>query len=243
MPFLEHLEELRKRLLRSALAVLITTSVAFYFSDELVKWLQYPLGGEKLYNMEIAGTFYAYLKISILTGVFAALPVVFYQMWMFISPGLYRKEKAAVLPLVASSTVLFLIGAGFCYLLVLPVATNYLLGFADEQVTNLISIGSYISYVGLMMLAFGLTFQLPILAYFLAKVGVVRAGRMSRVRRYAVVVISIVAAIFSPPDVISQLLLGIPMYLLYELSIIVVYFVQRNPRGSAAAEENGRVAG
>lgn len=237
MPFLEHLEELRRRLLKCAVAVLVTTCAAFYFSDELVLLIQIPLAGVPLYNTEVAGTFYAYLKISIMTGIFAAIPIIFYQMWMFISPGLYKREKNAVLPLVASSTVLFIIGAGFCYLAVLPLATSYLLGFADEQVTNLITVGSYINYIGLMMIAFGLTFQLPILAYFLGKVGVVQAATLSRARRYAVVGIAIVAAIFTPPDVVSQLLLGVPMYLLYEISIVVVYFVQRKRLRREAEEE------
>ncbi len=237
MPFLEHLEELRQRLLKSAVAVLITTCAAFYFSDELVRLMQFPLHGVPLYNTEVAGTFYAYLKISIMTGIFAAIPIIFYQMWKFISPGLYRREKTAVLPLVTASTALFIVGAGFCYLAVLPLATSYLLGFADEQITNLITVSSYLNYIGLMMLAFGLAFQLPILAYFLGKVGVVRAATLSRARRYAVVGIAIVAAIFTPPDVVSQLLLGVPMYLLYEISIVVVYLVQRKRLRREAEEE------
>ena len=237
MPFLEHLEELRRRLLKCAVAVLVTTSAAFYFSDELVRLIQIPLAGIPLYNTEVAGTFYAYLKISIMTGIFTAIPFIFYQMWVFISPGLYKRERHAVLPLVLFSTLLFLVGAAFCYLAVLPLATSYLLGFADEQIANLVTVGSYISYVGLMMLAFGLTFQLPILAYFLGKVGVVRAATLARARRYAIVGIAIIAAIFTPPDVVSQLLLGVPMYLLYEVSIVVVYFVQRKRLRREAEDE------
>ncbi|HOD67367.1 MAG TPA: twin-arginine translocase subunit TatC [candidate division Zixibacteria bacterium] len=236
MPFLEHLEELRRRLLKALLAVVVTTCAALYFSDHIVAFMQYPLKGVKLYNIEVAGTFYAYLKIALVTGLFAAMPVVFYQMWMFIAPGLYKRERAAILPLVTSSTLLFLLGAAFCFWAVLPVATTYLIGFAGDLVVNTITITSYVNYVGLMMIAFGLGFQLPILAFFLAKMGVVTAALLSRIRRYAIVAIAIVAAILTPPDVVSQALLGIPLYLLYEVSIVVVFFVQRGKRRKQAAE-------
>lgn len=237
MPFLEHLEELRRRLLKSLLAVVVTTAVSFYFADYIVRVIQIPLADVKLYNIEVAGTFYAYLKISLVTGLFAAMPLIFYQMWMFIAPGLYQREKVIILPLVAASTVLFLVGAGFCFLVVLPIATKFLIGFAGELVTNTITIGSYVNYVGLMMIAFGLGFQLPILAFFLGKLGVINAGMLSRFRRYAIVAIAIFGAILTPPDVISQALLAVPLYLLYEISIVIVYVIQRKKRKQQAAEE------
>ncbi|MCJ7489753.1 MAG: twin-arginine translocase subunit TatC, partial [Thermoplasmata archaeon] len=153
----------------------------------------------------------------------AALPIVFYQMWSFIAPGLYRREKVTILPLVIISTVLFLIGAAFCYYLALPMALQFLLNFADDLIKNYITVDSYISFIGLLMLAFGLSFQLPILAYFLGRLGLISSRFLAKGRRYAIVIILAVAAVVTPtPDVFTQLLLAVPMYLLYEISILVV---------------------
>jgi len=222
MPFLDHLEELRRRLIKAFLGVVVMASVAFVFADEIMQFLMLPLGDTPLHNMQVTGTFYAYLKIGLFAGVVGALPIIFYQGWRFISPGLYRREKVMVLPLVATSTVLFLIGAGFCYLIVLPLALRFLIGFADELITNYITINSYISFAGLLLIAFGFAFQMPILAYFLGKFGLISSRFLARGRRYAIIIILVVAAIITPPDIITQVLLGVPLYLLYEISIIVV---------------------
>jgi sec-independent protein translocase protein TatC len=223
MPFLEHLEELRKRLLRSALAVVTCAILAFYFSDEIMWFIIQPLNGVPLNNMQVAGTFYAYMKVSLIVGLLASLPIVFYQMWSFIAPGLYRKEKVTILPLVIISTALFLVGAAFCYYLALPVALQFLLHFADDLIQNYITVDSYISFIGFLMLAFGLSFQLPILAYFLGRFGLISSGFLAKGRRYAVVIILAVAAVVTPtPDIFTQLILAVPMYVLYEVSILVV---------------------
>lgn len=222
MPFLEHLEELRWRLLKSMFAVIVLAMAAFYFAEEIVEFIRIPLGEVKLYNIAVTGTFYAYLKVSLITGVLAALPVIFYQMWMFIAPGLYNREKKFILPMVLISTVLFAIGAGFCYFLVLPMSFQFLIGFSGDVIVNTITIGSYISFVGLMMLAFGFGFQMPIIAYFLAKIGLLKPGFLVKGRRYSIVIILIVGAILTPPDVFTQVLMAIPLYFLYEISIIVV---------------------
>jgi sec-independent protein translocase protein TatC len=223
MPFLEHLDEFRKRLLRSILAIVVCALLAFYFSDEIMWFIIQPLNGVPLNNMQVAGSFYAYMKVSLIAGLLAALPIVFYQMWSFIAPGLYRREKVTILPLVTISTVLFLIGAAFCYYLALPMALQFLLNFADELIKNYITVDSYISFIGLLMLAFGLSFQLPILAYFLGRLGLISSRFLAKGRRYAIVIILAVAAVVTPtPDVFTQLLLAVPMYLLYEISILVV---------------------
>jgi sec-independent protein translocase protein TatC len=228
MPFLEHLEEFRKRLLRSAVAIIVCAILAFYFSDEIMWFIIQPLNGVPLNNMQVTGTFYAYMKVSLITGLVASLPIVFYQMWSFIAPGLYRREKVTILPLVIISTVLFLMGAAFCYYLALPAALKFLLSFADELIKNYITVDSYISFIGFLMLAFGLSFQLPILAYFLGRFGLISSGFLGKGRRYAVVVILAVAAIITPtPDIFTQLLLAVPMYLLYEISILVVKITGR----------------
>jgi len=223
MPFLEHLEELRKRLLRSALAIVICAILAFYFSDEIMWFIIQPLNGVPLNNMQVAGSFYAYMKVSLIAGLVASLPIVFYQMWSFIAPGLYRREKVTILPLVIISTALFLVGAAFCYYLALPMALQFLLGFADELIKNYITVDSYISFIGFLMLAFGLSFQLPILAYFLGRFGLITSGFLAKGRRYAIVIILAVAAVITPtPDIFTQLILAVPMYVLYEVSILVV---------------------
>lgn len=222
MAFLDHLEELRRRLLKSLVAVIVCSMVAFYFSENIMQFIKQPLGDMQLYNIAVTGTFYAYIKVSIVTGVIAALPIIFYQMWSFISPGLFDRERLMILPLVVSSTFLFILGAAFCFIVVLPISFAFLTGFSGDVIVNNITIGSYISFAGVLLLAFGFGFQMPIVAYFLGKVGFVSSRMLSKGRRYAVIVILIVAAIITPPDVLTQFLLGIPLYLLYEISILVV---------------------
>jgi sec-independent protein translocase protein TatC len=187
MGFLEHLEELRWRLLKSVLTVVVFSIAAFYFSDRIITFIKLPLGDVQLYNIQVTGSFYAYLKVSLITGVLASLPIVFYQMWSFISPGLYKKEKILILPLVLTSTALFLIGAGFCFVVVLPLSFKFLIGFSGELIVNTITIGSYISFVGLLLIAFGTAFQLPVVAYVLGKIGLgtaVRPDNDSNQRRH-----------------------------------------------------------
>jgi sec-independent protein translocase protein TatC len=223
MPFLDHLEELRRRLLKSIAAVVVMTLAAFYFSDELMRFLITPLGNIKLHVTEVTGSFYAYLKVSLVAGIAAASPIVFYQLWSFVAPGLYRHEKARVLPLVLASTVLFLIGASFCYLVVLPFSLKFLIGFSGDLLSPIITVGSYLTFSGMLMLSFGLGFEMPVVAYFLGRIGLISSRFLAKGRRYAIVLILIVAAVLTPtPDVATQLLLAGPLYLLYEVSIILV---------------------
>ncbi len=224
MSFVDHLEELRWRLFKAILSVVIMAIVAFYFSDWIFRFLLVPLGDTKLYVTEVTGSFYAYLKISLFAGIFGAFPIVFYQLWMFVAPGLYKHEKKVVIPLVLISSVLFLVGAGFCYVVVLPLALKFLIGFSGDLLNPIITVGSYISFAGLMMVTFGLSFELPIIAFFLGKIGLISSQFLARGRRYAIVIILIIAAIITPPDVFTQVVLAIPIYFLYEISIILVKF-------------------
>ncbi len=239
MPFLRHLEELRWRIFKSIIAVIVMAMVAFYFAEKLIIFIKMPFGDTPLYNIQVTGTFYAYLKISLFTGIIAALPVVFYQLWAFISPGLYKKEKAWILPMVAISTLLFLIGAAFCFVVVLPISFKFLMGFAGDLIQNTITIGSYIDFVGLLMLAFGFGFQMPVVAYFLGKLGLITPSFLSKGRRYAVPLLLIVGAVITPPDVFTQVLLAAPLYLLYEISIVVVWLIQRKERRAESVAEAG----
>lgn len=224
MPFLDHLEELRRRLIKAVLAVVVMSGVAFYFADTLVRVMIHPLGPDiKLHITEVTGSFYAYFKIALIFGVVGALPIVFYQLWGFIAPGLYRKEKSMILPLILISTLLFAIGAGFCYFWVLPFALKFLIGFSGDLFSPIITVGSYISFAGMLLLAFGFGFQLPVVAYLLGKAGLIASRTLAKGRRYAIVIILIVAAILTPtPDVFTQCLLAVPLYFLYEVSIVVV---------------------
>ncbi len=228
MPFLDHLEELRRRLLRSVLAVVVMSLVAFYFSDELMWFIVRPLGDVKLHVTQVTGSFYAYLKVALVGGIVAAAPIVFYQLWAFVAPGLYPQEKSKVLPLVLVSTLLFLAGGAFCYLLVLPYSLKFLIGFSGDLLSPIITVGSYLTFAGMLMLAFGLGFEMPVVAYFLGTIGLISPRFLSKGRRYAVVLILILAAILTPtPDVATQLMLAGPLYLLYEISIIIVRITGR----------------
>jgi len=234
MPFLEHLDELRRRLLKAALGVIVCAILAFYFSDSIMRFMMEPLNGTPLYNMQVTGTFYAYMKVALFTGIGASLPIIFYQLWAFIAPGLYHKERKTILPLVFVSTALFVGGAAFCYYLTLPMALKFLLGFADDLITNYLTIDSYISFVGFLMLAFGLSFQLPVVAYFLGRFGLIASSMLARGRRYAILAILIIAAVVTPtPDIFTQLLLAVPMYALYEISILVVRLTGRREKPAA----------
>lgn len=227
MPFLDHLDELRMRLLKSIVAVVVLSFVAFYFSDYLVKGIIYPLGDIKLYVTEVTGSFYAYLKISLVTGVLASLPIIFYQLWSFVAPGLYSSEKKTILPLVVVSTILFLMGAAFCWFLMLPLALKFLIGFSGDLFSPIITVNNYIGFAGMLLLAFGFGFELPVVAYFLGRIGLINARFLAKGRRYAAILILVGAAIITPPDVFTQMMLGVPLYLLYEVSIIVVRMTQK----------------
>lgn len=238
MPFLEHVEELRKRLLRAALGVIIGTLLALYFSDDILRWFIAPLGNIKLHVTEVTGSFTAYLKVAIITGLGVALPYVLFQLWAFVSPGLYRREKNFVATLVAVSTLLFLAGAAFCYYIVLPFSLKFMIGFAGDLLSPIITINSYLSFSGMLMLAFGVSFELPVIAYFLGRIGMITAGTLARGRRIAIVVILILAAILTPtPDVFTQLLLAVPLYLLYEISIIILVFTAKKRHSEVTPDE------
>jgi sec-independent protein translocase protein TatC len=223
MSFLDHIEELRRRLLKSIAAVGIMTVLAFIFSEKIFKYVTLPLGDIKLHFTEITGSFMAYFKISIYAGIVAASPIVLYQIWRFVAPGLYAKEKKAVFPLVFFSTILFLAGASFCFFVVLPYAIEFLVNYGGGELIPIITISSYITFAGMMMLGFGLSFELPVVGYVLGKTGIISHKTLSKGRPYAVVAILIVAAIITPtPDVVNQMLLAVPLYILFEVTILVM---------------------
>ncbi|MCU0579494.1 MAG: twin-arginine translocase subunit TatC [Desulfobacterota bacterium] len=242
MPFTAHLAELRRCLIISFSAVGVGFAAAYAFSGEILEWLVRPLiqvlpPGNKLVFTALPEAFFIYLKVSLITGIVVASPVIFYQLWMFVAPGLYQKEKRLVLPFVFVSTALFVGGALFGYYVVFPVGFRFLVGFSTDNIKALPSIQMYLTFCLKLLLGFGLVFEFPVVAFFLAKVGIIDAPMMARNRRVAILLIFIVAAIVTPPDIVSQILLAIPLYLLYEASIVLVRITVRKREKKARAEQ------
>ncbi|GAD23150.1 twin-arginine translocase subunit TatC [Acidovorax sp. MR-S7] len=225
-PFVQHLMELRDRLLKALIAVGIVAAVLFFFPGpgRLYDFLAAPLvahlpQGATMIATSVISPFMVPLKILLMSAFLVALPVVLYQVWAFIAPGLYSHEKKLVLPLVVSSTVLFFIGVAFCYFFVFGQVFSFIQGFAPKSITAAPDIEAYLGFVMTMFLAFGLAFEVPIAVVVLARLGVVSVDKLKSFRGYFIVAAFVVAAIVTPPDVVSQLALAIPMCLLYELGI------------------------
>lgn len=241
-PFVAHLIELRDRLLRAMAAVLVVTMVLAIYPGPgpLYDWLAAPLvahlpKGATLIATSVISPFMVPLKIMLMAAFLLALPVVLYQVWAFIAPGLYSHEKKLVLPLVISSTLLFFIGVAFCYFFVFGQVFSFIQGFAPKSITAAPDIEAYLSFVLTMFLAFGLAFEVPVAVVVLARMGLVTIDKLKSFRGYFIVGAFIIAAIVTPPDVVSQLALAIPMCLLYELGIWASHLFIRHTK--APAEE------
>ena len=235
MTLTEHLEELRWCLLKSVAAIILASGLCYFFSDAIFKFMVAPLRqnlrpGQSLIGTAVTEAFFIEIKVALAGGVFFASPVIFYQIWRFIRPGLSGNEKRLVLPFVLCATLFFLGGAFFCYLVVLPVAFLYFIEqYGTIGVTPAIRIGEYFTFFFRMILAFGVTFELPVFTFFLVRLGIWNYRLMLSTFRYAIVAIFIVAAILTPtPDIINQSLLAGPMLLLYLLSIGVAYLWRRD---------------
>ena len=242
-PIMEHLVELRTRIIRSLLAFLVTMSASFYFADDLFNFLSLPVinllesydqNTELIYTGLQQG-FMVHIKISIFSGFLFAFPYISFQLWRFVAPGLYKNEKKAFLPFLISSPLLFLTGAAFAFYVVMPLAFDFLLKFQQNQGDGMVeilkikylgSINEYLSLTMAFIVAFGLCFQLPVLLTLLGKVGLISSVGLANFRKYAVVAILIVAALVTPPDVITQIILFSVVYLLYEISIFLVRRVE-----------------
>ena len=246
MPLTAHLEELRWRIVRALIAIGIAFGVCYGFSESLFTFLIRPLVLLRPEQSLVIGTgvteaFFTKLKVSFIAALFAASPVVFFQGWRFVAPGLYDTEKRLALPFATAASLFFVLGASFCYALVFPVGFRFFLDeYASIGVAPQIRITEYLSFVTRMLLAFGVTFELPVVTFFLARVGVVTHRTLLGAARYAIVVIFIVAAVLTPgPDVASQLLMAAPLLVLYGISILVAYAVGRPaPAPAPAADES-----
>ncbi|MBI3316301.1 MAG: twin-arginine translocase subunit TatC [Candidatus Omnitrophica bacterium] len=223
LTFTQHLEELRKRLMIALAAVGIATTAGFFFSDALLKVLTVPLKNEMghVYFFSPTGAFAVKLEVALLTGVLAASPVWLYQLWQFLSPALFEKEKRMVIALIGTASFLFLAGVAFAFFLVVPVSLQFLVvGMQSEVLKPMISIEHYIAFLRGMLLAFGVAFNFPVMLLALAGLGILSSGKLSRYRRHVIVLIFIAAAILTPtPDMFGQLILALPLVLLFEISI------------------------
>jgi sec-independent protein translocase protein TatC len=241
MPFLDHLEELRWRIIKILAAVVITSVACYLFSDTLFVWLRYPLskavpdGSVDLNFLKVAEGFTVRIKLSFLAGIFISIPITIYQIWAFVMPGLYEREIKVILPLVFISSVLFLIGAAMCFIWVLPFTINFLLKIAPQDVKPVLTINEYLNFVMWTTLAYGIVFQTPIIALFLGKMGLINARLLGKGRRYAIVAVAVISAVVTPPDVFSMAMMGLPLYLLYEASIIILRIIGKSGRSKELA--------
>jgi sec-independent protein translocase protein TatC len=246
MSFWEHLEELRSRLIRAVLAFAAGAAAAWFFREQLLLWLVTPFmnawnssnlaGSAALHFPAPTSLFVAYVKLALLGGLVLAFPIILYQLWAFVAPGLYSKEKRYAVPFVVISCALFLAGGYYGWKLAFPVAFSYLLSFSGPigatgfEVTPTVMIGDYIEFVIYMLLGFGAGFELPVLIFFLSLAGVVTHRQLIRFFRYFIVCAFVFGALLTPPDILSQVILAIPLTILYVISIGIAWLVGKARR-------------
>jgi sec-independent protein translocase protein TatC len=234
-PFLAHLEELRRRLITCAIAIGIGFVISYFFSKQLFSLLVLPLvkvlpADSQLIFTSLPEMFLTYIKVSLVAGIILAIPVIFYELWMFIIPALYQKEKRYLVPFVLFSSILFILGALFGYLIVFPYGFKFFIGFATEDIQARPSVKQYFSFAIRLLLAFGLVFEMPVVVLFLARIGLVTPDAMKRFRKFAILCSFILAAILTPPDVATQIMMALPIIILYELSILISKVVYRKKK-------------
>ena len=223
MSFLEHLDDLRGVLIQSAIAFLLAAIVCWFFSGQIIDILIEDLTLEQLIFYAPAEAFMARVKISLVLGLLIAYPFILFRVWSFVAPALFERERAKVWPFIFSASILFYIGVIFAYLILIPVALGFLVGFGTENLTPMISVTSYFSFVVRLCLVFGIVFQLPVIVFVLSLIGVVTPEFLLHQWRYAVLIIFVAAAILTPPDPASQVLMAVPIVLLYIGSVLVAY--------------------
>ena len=221
-----HIADLRKRLTISTITVVVMFFACFSFYEPILEWMMAPVkhalpAGTSMIAVEIQETFFTAMKVAFFGGFIISLPVIFWQLWLFLAPGLYDHEKKLVVPFVFFATLMFLLGAAFAYYIVVPIGFDFLIAFGNSVVSVLPSIGKYVGLFTKLLIGFGIAFELPVITFFLAKIGLVNDQMLKDFFRYAVVLIFIISAILTPPDVISQVLMAAPLLILYGVSIYI----------------------
>jgi sec-independent protein translocase protein TatC len=239
--FISHLLELRDRLLRVVIAWIVVFVCLFPWANDLYSILAEPMlaklpQGGQMIATEVVTPFFVPIKVAMMTAFLITLPFTLYQVWAFIAPGLYSHEKRYIVPLVVASLVLFACGMAFAYFLVFPVVFGFIVGIAPDGVAVMTDIGKYLDFVITMFMAFGITFEVPIVVIALALMGLVKIETFKEARPYVIVGAFVIGAIFTPPDVISQIMLAVPLWLLYELGVIIAGWLVRNRSTEEAAE-------
>jgi sec-independent protein translocase protein TatC len=239
--FISHLVELRDRLLRAILAVLIVFLCLFPWAKDMYTLLAQPLlsvlpQGGQMIATDVVGVFLVPMKVALLVAFVIALPYVLYQIWAFVAPGLYAHEKRLVLPLIVTSTFLFIAGMAFAYFLVFPIVFKFMASIAPEGVAWMTDIEKYLSFALTMFVAFGVTFEVPVAVVLLVRMNVVTVDKLREIRPYVIVGAFVIGAIFTPPDVISQLMLAMPLWVLYELGILVASMMSKSTPAEADAQ-------
>jgi sec-independent protein translocase protein TatC len=238
LPIHDHLEEFRWRLIKCVIAVAVGFVATYAFKERIFQFLVSPLvkvlpENSFLIYTSLPEAFITYLKVAFFAGLVLSTPVIFYQIWKFVMPGLYENERRYVLPFMLVATMFFVSGVSFAYYVVFPYGFQFFLGFQTEHIAAMPAMKDYLGLVMKLMLAFGITFELPVIMYFLAMMGIVNPGMLKRNRKYAILIVFVVAAILTPPDVISQTMLAIPLLVLYEVSIWVTHFVRKKKEAAA----------
>jgi len=221
-----HIADLRKRLMISSAALIIAFFVCFSVYEPILQWMMLPIEkvlapGSQMVAIEVQETFFTALKVAFFSGFLLSLPIILWQMWLFLAPGLYDNEKKLVIPFVAGATGMFLMGASFAYYVVVPFGFEFLVNFGNSVVSVMPSIGKYVSFFTKLLFGFGIAFELPVFTFFLAIIGVVTDRTLKDFFKYAVVLIFIVSALLTPPDILTQFLMAGPLIILYGVSIYI----------------------
>jgi sec-independent protein translocase protein TatC len=238
--FISHLVELRNRLMRAIIAVVVILLCLVPFAKEIYGVLAAPLlkalpAGATMIATDVTGTFLVPLKVTLMAAFLVALPYVLWQLWAFVAPGLYHHEKRLAVPVLTSSFVLFLVGMAFAYFVVFPLAFGFFASYTPAGVQMMTDIDKYVSFVLTMFIAFGITFEVPVVVVVLVRMRVVTLEKLAAIRPYVIVGAFVVGAVFTPPDVVSQLLLAVPLWLLYEIGMLLARFVVPPPVEDEAA--------
>ncbi|MCC6208038.1 MAG: twin-arginine translocase subunit TatC [Gammaproteobacteria bacterium] len=245
MPLIGHLTELRSRLLRIVIGVGVVFLVMAPFANTLYTVVAQPLmerlpQGATMISTEVVGAFMVPIKFTLVLSFFVAVPWVLYQIWGFVAPGLYRSERRLIVPLLASSTLLFYAGMAFAYFVVMPMVFTFMVGTTPAGVTMMTDIGSYLSFILLLFFAFGLAFEVPIATILLVWAGLVTPEGLKSKRSYIIVGCFVIAAVITPPDAISQIMLAVPMWLLFEVGLLISrIYVRKEPEEDETAQDKG----